>query len=102
MKNIQLATETESNLCDVSTNRKIGTLDDMRKAVGSSDSGDSDGEPKYGTANEESSDTRYIVAGSVTLEGDGEADKVMDNKVQYRKDKRKTTWKQKTIKIERK
>jgi len=38
MINIQLATETEGSLCDViSTNKKIGTLEDMHKAVGSSD-----------------------------------------------------------------
>jgi hypothetical protein len=47
----------------------------MHKTVGSSDSGDSDGETKYGRANEESSDTKDIVVRSVTLEGDGEADK---------------------------
>jgi hypothetical protein len=45
----------------------------MHKVFGSFDSGDSDGEPKYGRKNEESSDTRDIVVGSVTLEGDVEA-----------------------------
>jgi len=54
---------------------KVGTLEDMHKAVGSSDSGDSDLEPKYGRANEESSDTRDIDVGSVTLEGGGGVDK---------------------------
>lgn len=33
------------------------------------------GEPKFGKVNEESSDARDIVAGSVTLGGDGEEDK---------------------------
>jgi len=37
MINIQLATETEGSLCDVSTNKKIGALENMHKAVGISD-----------------------------------------------------------------
>jgi hypothetical protein len=75
MINIQVATETEGSLCDVSTNKIVGTFEEMHKSVGSSDSVDSDGEPKYDRANEENSDRRDIIVDSVTLEGDGESDK---------------------------